>query len=101
MQRDPGLQPERTALAWRRTSMAMIVNGLLVVRAGADAGSVFLGSIGGLVLAAGGAVAVLGWQRRRSLLEAKSPTAPHARAMQFMLAATLLACVAAVLSFVA
>ena len=36
MTRDPGLQPERTALAWTRTSVAMGMNALLVVRMGAQ-----------------------------------------------------------------
>ncbi|MFG3705218.1 DUF202 domain-containing protein [Micromonospora sp. NPDC047670] len=54
--RDPGLQPERTRLAWRRTALALTVVMVLTVRLAlttAPAG----GTLGALV--AGGAV--LGW----------------------------------------
>ncbi len=42
--RDPGLQPERTALAWQRTALSMAAAVLIVVR-------LTVGSLGALALA--------------------------------------------------
>lgn len=64
---DPGLQPERTALAWSRTALALAVNALLSMRAGFVAGEPWLVAVGAVLFATSGAAVAVGTVRRRQL----------------------------------
>ncbi|RZS65653.1 uncharacterized protein DUF202 [Agromyces ramosus] len=88
---DPGLQPERTSLAWTRTALAMAVNALLAMRAGFVAGEPWLVAIGVLLFAASGAVVAIGTVRRRQLSGERLVITPPAGALLGVAVATLVA----------
>lgn len=93
--RDPGLQPERTALAWARTGLALLVHALLSLRGGMEFGHRGLTLLGVLLmLAAAGVTAYGGW-RRHELLRFDPVRAPPAAAMAGVSALTLLAALSA------
>ena len=66
MARDPGLQPERTALAWSRTALAMLV----LLRTGLVDEPSSLATCGGLLLVGAGWMQAVAVVRRRRLCEA-------------------------------
>ncbi|MER5862165.1 DUF202 domain-containing protein [Kitasatospora sp. NPDC002040] len=75
MSRDPGLQPERTLLAWSRTALVLTVNAALVLRSGLAARQPGLTALG--VLLALAACATYGYGlRRRAGLERRPARIP-------------------------
>ncbi|QKW20237.1 DUF202 domain-containing protein [Kitasatospora sp. NA04385] len=88
--RDPGLQPERTLLAWSRTALVLAADALLVLRTGYVRGRPGLTALGG-VLAAAAAGTYAHGLRRRSAVE----HSPHVSAgrwwMRGLTAAVVLA----------
>lgn len=96
--RDPGLQAERTALAWSRTGLAMLVNALLALRSGWTVRDAPITALGFVLLAASGVTIVYGAWRRRTLLVEYEVFAPSAHAVTAVVAVTLLACAVGVAS---
>ena len=84
---DPGLQPERTRLAWQRTGQAGLIAGLLVVRSVAPWAAVIVGVV----------VAVVLWLATAKLRDAdeilaraESPALPGAPALAAVALGTML-----------
>lgn len=90
--RDPGLQAERTALAWSRTSAALLVNSLLVTRSGLKSQRHSLVGIGLIMLLAAGLVYLYSAKRRRELLADLGGTAPKAALIGACATIALAAC---------
>lgn len=81
MIRDPGLQAERTAMAWTRTALAVLVNGLLSLRIGWASQSAGVMLLAIALLAAFAILVAHGAWRRRILLSVLPEIAPTHRAI--------------------
>jgi uncharacterized membrane protein YidH (DUF202 family) len=70
--RDPGLQVERTALAWWRTAFLLLANSVLIVRGGFEHRNLTLVGLGVLLLGTTAIACLVGARRHRDLLVAQA-----------------------------
>ena len=96
--RDPGLQGERTALAWRRTAAPVVANALLILRSGLASGRHAITALAVVLLVAAGALFAFGAWRGKHLLKAHGDVSPPALAPLLTSLLALAACAIGVLS---
>ncbi|KRC24763.1 DUF202 domain-containing protein [Acidovorax sp. Root217] len=89
--RDPGLQPERTSLAWTRTALAVLLNALVALRGAWIDGSAMLLATGAMLALAACALYGYGVHRGRVLLACEGQV-PHPAGLARVAALVLLAC---------
>ena len=97
---DPGLQRERTAIAWTRTGLAVLVNSAVVLRAGIQASDALLLAFGFFLLAAAGGAVGFGSWRAHHLATGGHPTTPHLLVLAAV-GVTWFACVGGVAAIIA
>jgi uncharacterized membrane protein YidH (DUF202 family) len=93
--RDPGLQSERTALAWNRTALAGLTNGGLALRAGIVSDQWPIMMLGGILLVTAVAIITFGVLRKSCLANGEHVLAPRPTTMAATTAFALFACATA------
>jgi uncharacterized membrane protein YidH (DUF202 family) len=90
---DPGLQPQRTSLAWSRTGFAVLINAVVVLRTASNSRHGLLLALGLYLLLASGVLTIYGTTRRAALNTGTKPARPTRLLMISVTTTTLIAAI--------
>lgn len=87
--RDPGLQPERTALAWHRTTFSVFVLALAATRIGFARSDLIAGWLGGVAMGLAIMLMITSWFRQRQVVMSSELTTPSSLMIKRLLSVIL------------
>ena len=87
--RDPGLQPERTALAWHRTAFTTLIFSLAAVRVAFSRGDIVSGMLSGIGAILALMLVVISYRRQKTIVADSEPTTPSSVLAKRLISAVL------------
>lgn len=91
--RDPGLQPERTSLAWSRTALSMLAAAGISLKSGAELHRLEIVTAGVCLLIGSVFTWALGMARRNEILHTAAVTSPSGFFIALLSMSALTSCV--------
>lgn len=95
--RDPGLQPERTGLAWSRTAFVVLINAVLIARAGLMHHERIATAAGLLLFAAAAAMYLYAGRRTYHIGRLDTPVTPSSVTVMRLVAALVVLAAGAII----
>ncbi|WP_167611856.1 DUF202 domain-containing protein [Cedecea colo] len=87
--RDPGLQPERTALAWHRTVFTVLIFSLAAIRIAFSRGDIVSGMLSGIGAILALMLVVISYRRQKTIVADSEPTTPSSVLAKRLISAVL------------
>jgi hypothetical protein len=87
--RDPGLQPERTALSWHRTAFSSLILALVTIRSGVSQQDLLLTVAGGIAMMLSLLLVFISFGRQKLIVQDTELTSQNAILAKFLICSAL------------